>query len=330
MNEVKIACYGMSGHQILGKMPDLKRARLVAVSGVDEERFRSLKEQFPDRVGDAAYYPDLDALLGQCDFDLISLCSDYRAHQADHAIQALEAGKHVLAEKPMACSFEKLEALRRAADQAGKEVRTMNPMVYDARIWGVKEIVDSGEIGEVVHVYAMKSYPYRDTRPQDTGKDGGLTMQAGIHAVSFVRFTTGLDFAEIYCQDTKHGNPKPGDLRIASNVACRMNSGALCSMLVNYCNPHAIGFHGNDQLRVFGTKGMIELVDGFSRRMVATHEKAPREYPLGTPSHQYPQDLIDCILDGTPTLLTQEDSFRNTQVVLAAQQSADTGKPVKV
>ena len=47
------------------------------------------------------------------------------------------------------------------------------------------------------------------------------------------------------------------------------------------------------------------------------------------PPTPYPQDLIDCILDGTPTLLSQEDSFKNTEAVIRAQQSADTGRVVK-
>ena len=330
MDKVKVACHGTSGHQIVGLMPELERAELVAISGVDEQGYQELKKRLPKAVGDTPHYPDLDTLLETCDFDMVSLCSDWRAAQADDAVRCLKAGKHVLAEKPMACSLEKLEELRRAAEESGKELRTMNSMVYVPKYWGVKDIIDSGEIGEVVQVYAMKSYPYNDNRPQELGKDGGLTMQAGIHAVSFVRFVTGLEFTEIFCQDTKQGNPKEGELRRASNMTSRMSNDALCCILSNYCNPRAIGFHGNDQLRVFGTKGMVELVDGGNRRMWVTDEKAPSEFPDGKPTHKYVFDLIDCILDGTPTLLTQEDSLINTEVVLKAQQSAETGRVVKM
>lgn len=330
MDQVRIACHGTSGHQIVGLMPELKRAKLVAISGVDEQGFQALKQRLPEAVGDTPRYPDLDTLLDECEFDLISLCSDWRAAQADDAIRALKAGKHVLAEKPMACSLDKLEELRRAAEESGKELRTMNPMVYRADFWGMKGIIDRGEIGDIVQIYAMKSYPYNDSRPQELGKDGGLTMQAGIHAVSFVRFVTGLEFGEIFCQDTKQGNPKEGELRRASNLSARMDNGALCVIVSNYCNPHAMGYHGNDQLRVFGTKGMIEIVDGGNRRMFVTDDKAPSEFPDGSPTHKYVFDLVDCILDGTPTLLTQEDSLVNTEVVLKAQKSADTGEVMRM
>ena len=331
MSEVKIGIHGNRGHQILGRIPDLTRARLSAVSGVSREWFAGYREKRPDLMGGAEHFDDLDALLADGDVDLISFCSEHRADQAEHAIRALKAGKHVLCEKPMACSLEDLERLREAAEASGKEVRTMTPAIYSGCVHGLKQVVASGAIGEIIQVYALKSYPWRETRPQDTGIDGGLLMQAGIHAVGFVRYATGLEFTEVFAQDTKKGNPvAEGECRVGAQMACRMEGGVLAAILCNYCNPRAIGFHGNEQLRVFGTEGMIELVDGFQRRMLVTHEAPPSEFPDVEPDRTYPQDLVDCILDGTPTLLTQEDSFRNTEVVLQAQRSADTGEVVKL
>jgi len=303
---------------------------LTAIAGIEEKAFRELKANGPDALADAVYHPDLDALLAVDDVDLVSFCSSYRADQAAQAIRTLQAGKHVLAEKPMAVNMKDLDALRLAAEKSGKEVRTMNPMIYEPCFKGMKDVVDAGKIGEIVQIYAMKSYPYRDTRPQDRGVDGGLLMQAGIHAVSFVRYVTGLEFAEVFAQDTGKGNPKEGDLQMAGTMAFRMQEGALCAILCNYCNPRGIGFWGNDQLRVHGTEGMIELVDGQTRRMLAVHDEGASSFEDGKHEYAYLQDLVDCILDGTPTLLTQEDSFRNTEVVIRAQESADRGETLKI
>jgi len=329
MDEVKIGCWGMKGHQILRKVPELSRARLTAIGGVDESAFADLRENVPDACADAGYFPDLDAMLAS-DVDLISFCSDYRADQAKQTIRALKAGKHVLAEKPMATTWEDFDALHEAAAVSGKELRTMNPMIYEDDFKGMKDVVDAGAIGTIVQTYAMKSYPYRDSRPQDRGIDGGLIMQAGIHAVSFVRFVTGLEFAEVAAYDTGKGNPKEGDLQLGANMSFRMTDGSLCVILCNYCKPDGLPYHGNDQLRVFGDQGMIELVDGKTRRMLATNDREPTEFPDGTPDSSYPQDLIDCILDGTSTLLTQDDSFTNTRVVLRAQESATKGEILKI
>jgi predicted dehydrogenase len=329
MTEVKIALHGICGHQITDQLGKMTRCRLRAVSGVEQSWLQSLKKEKPEIAGDARWNASLEEMLGS-DVDLVSFCSPRRDGQAKEAMRALYAGKHVLAEKPLATRREDLAALKRAAEETGKRVWAMTTMIYDPRFVGMGKVVQGGVIGKVVQVLAQKSYPYRDYRPQDRGVDAGLIMQAGIHAVSFIRFVTGLEFEEVFAQQTGVGNPRKGELQMGANIACRMSDGSLASIVCNYCNPLTIGYWGNDQLRVFGTKGMIELVDGLNRRMLVTQDQGPRGFEDAEPNTCYPQDVIDCILDGTGTMLTQEDGFVNTGVVIAAQESADRGVAVKV
>jgi len=330
MSEVRIGLYGTAGHQITGTLDKLTRARLTAVAGVDEHWFRDAADRNPNTFAGARHYASLETMLEHAEIDLISFCSSRRADQCAQCIAALQAGKHVLAEKPMAFTLEDLAALQQEVDVAGRQLRTMTSMIYQPAFVGMRKAVVDGVIGQVVQSYAMKSYPYRDSRPQDRSIDGGLIRQAGIHAVGYVRYVTGLEFTEVFAQDTDCGNPKDGELQMAANIACRMNNGSLATIVCNYCNPPGIGFWGNDQLRVHGTAGMIELVDGETRRCLVCGEDAPTEFDDVDPPVSYPQDLIDCILDGTPTLLSQEDSFLNTKVVICAQQSASTGQPVQI
>ena len=326
MREVRIGCLGLRGHQILGYLPGLDRARLTALGGLTDAEAETIQRDYPD----IPLCPDLDSMLEKAAVDLISFCTIPRADQTRLVIRALKAGKHVLAEKPMATTIGDLEELRQAASESGKELRTMTPMPYAPEFVGMRKVVESGALGSLVQIYAMKSYPYHDARPQDRRVDGGIILQAGIHAVSLIRRITGLEFAEVFAQDTGIGNPKRGDLQMGAHVAFRMNSGALGVILCNYCNPNSIGYHGNDQLRLHGTKGMIELVDGATRRMLILQDKKPRRFDDVAPEKRYPQDLIDCILDGTATLLSQEDSFRNTEIVIRAQESATKGVPLKI
>lgn len=326
MREVRIGCFGLQGHQILGYLPSLERARLTALGGLTEAEAETMRRDYPD----VPLFPDLDSMIEKGEVDLISLCTTPRSDQARLVVRALQSGKHVLAEKPMATAMGDLAALRQAVSESGKELRTMTPMPYAPQFVGMRKVVESGAVGSLVQIYAMKSYPYHDARPQDRRVDGGIILQAGIHAVSLIRSITGLEFAEVLAQDTGTGNPKRGDLQMAAHVAFRMNSGALGVILCNYCNPNSIGYHGNDQLRYHGTKGMIELVDGGTRRMLVLRDEKPQSFDDVAPEKRYPQDLIDCILDGTPTLLSQEDSFRNTEIVIRAQESATKGVPLKV
>ena len=327
---VRIGCYGLNGHQIHGHIGDLRRAELTAFGGIPRERWEALCREQPERFAGAAYFEDYDTFLTRADVDLVSLCSPRRDEQAAHAAAALRAGKHVLAEKPMATTRPQWEDLRAAAETSGRHLWTMTSMIYDPAIQGMKEVVRDGRIGDIVQVYAMKSYPYHDRRPQDRGLDGGLIMQAGIHAVSFIAHVAGLGFGEVFAQDTGTGNPGQGALQMAANLACRMDHGALATIVCNYCNPPGFGSWGNDQLRIHGTRGMVELVDGFSRGTLSLGEEPPTSFPDRTPPASYPQDLVDAILDGAPTLLTQEQAFADTLTVLRAQESADTGEPLPV
>ena len=327
MDEVKIGLYGREGHQITGKVLSLTRARLTALGKVDEAWVTEIRKHIPD-LPDAPLFADFDSFIEGADCDLISICSTPRADQYDLVVKALQTGRHVLAEKPMAMTMDELDRLRQVATDSGKQLRTMTPMPYEPSYTAMRDAVESGRIGEVVQVYAMKSYPYRDARPQDRREDGGLIRQAGIHAISMIRYITGLEFTEVFAQDTGTGNPKGGELQMGANATYRMSNGAVAALLCNYCNPTGIGFHGNDQIRVHGTKGMIESVDGGTRHLMVIGDNTPVEFEGKEPPVSYPQDLIDCILDGTPTLLTQEDSFRNTEAVIRAQESADTGAVV--
>lgn len=327
MHEVKIGCFGMQGHQILSHIPSLKRARLTALGKVGDEQYASLRENLQGMT-DVPLFSDFDSFLAEADCDLVSICSTPRADQYNLVVQALRAGKHVLAEKPMALNLSDLDALRKVMEESGMELRTMTPMAYEPHYTAMRNAVRSGKLGEVVQVYAMKSYPYNDSRPQDRREDGGLIRQAGIHAVSIARYITGLEFTEVFAHDTGAGNPKDGELQLGANVTFRLSNGAVMALLCNYCNPPGIGFHGNDQIRIHGMKGMIESVDGGTRHVLATSGSGLINFDGESPPVEYPQDFINCLLDGTPTLLSAEDSFRNTEAVIRAQDSADTGKVV--
>ena len=333
MDKLKIAWYGTNGHQISGLVAELKRVHLVGVAGIPESAFAEHKAKMPSAYAAARRFEGLDELLAESGAELVSICSRRRDEQHEHIAAALEAGMHVYAEKPLATTLEGLDAIRAAAERSGKEVRSMTGMIYDPVFREMRKLVGAGRLGDVVQVFAQKSYPYHDARPQDRGVDGGLIQQAGVHAVGFVRYVTGLEFEEVFAMDTRRGNPKPGELQMAAQVAARLTGGALCTLVCNYCNPPGIGFWGNEQLRVHGTGGMAEVTDGGTRTLVALGKEQPA--PLAVPqiTAGYPdlfQDFVDHLLDGSEMLLSQEDSFTNTRVVIRAQESADCGRPLPV
>lgn len=332
MPTLKIGCYGLNGHQILGLAPELKHATITTISGITPTEFEQIKKAHSYLTDTLRWLPDLEAMLADPQIELVSLCSPRRDEQADHTVQALEAGKHVYAEKPIALTLKDLDHIRDAVERSGEELRAMTGASYAPHFTAMKEVVDCDEIGEVVQVYAQKSYPYHDRRPQDRGVDGGLILQAGIHAVTATRWVTGLEFVTISGFDTMLGNPGDGALQMAAGINFTLSNGGVGVANFNYLNPRALPYWGDDRLRVYGTNGMVECIEGATRLRVTTNDRPTRNLSAPEEKHAaHLQGFIDLLVDGTPMRVSAEDSFLETEVVIAAQRSADQGgRPIAV
>jgi predicted dehydrogenase len=223
--KLKAALYGANGHQLthLLKKPH-PLVDIHAICGM------AIPEGVVARPN---VYPTLAAMLEDGEVDFVSLCSPRRADQVQDALACLRAGKHVLAEKPSAFSEAELDMLLAEAKSAGREFREMGGTVIAHPYWALRKIVLSGEIGEVVQVFAQKSYPYFPERPQDEAVDGGLFLQVGIHAARMIEHGSGLKLRELTRMETGHGNPGEGKLKMASGFQGRLENGGLATAIAN-------------------------------------------------------------------------------------------------
>ncbi len=282
---------------------------------------KDLLEELP-----IARHDSLLALAHDPNVDLISLCSPMRSTQVDDAILCLQNGKHVYAEKPCALSEPELDRVLAAADKAGRHFREMAQTAFDSPYVQMREVVRSGELGEVVQVFVQKSYPWHESRPQDEAVDGGLTLQVGIHAARFVEHVAGVRIAALELMETTHGNPvgpavgSNGGLRMAATLQGRLENGGLAVMALNYLNPRGLGVWGNDHLRIFGAKGMVESVDGGTRTACVIGEAAPRALPALETPRDYTDDFFRFILEGKPMPLTIEEELHPLRVLLRVKR----------
>jgi predicted dehydrogenase len=329
---LNIGLYGINGHQVPAKLPESIRARVAAVAGYPSER---LDEAFgadsPERKA-VKEYATLEELLADPFIDLVSLCSPMRSTQAADARKCLEAGKHVYAEKPAALTDDDLDALLETTTRTGKHFREMAGSFLEPPIQAIRRAVERGELGTIVHVQAQKSYPWYEGRPQDHDKDGGLIRQAGVHATRFILGATGLKITAMTTVATGLGNPGDGDIHVAAASIFTLENGAVGTINYNYLNPRNFGAWGNDQIRVYGTKGMAESVDGLLRNRLCIQGREETDLPM--PPHplstDYLEHYVNCLLDGTPMPVSLQDEMSALRAVLAAYQSALTGERVTV
>jgi predicted dehydrogenase len=307
-----VGLYGSNGHQL---RPDgLARhahARLVAVANV---RAATL----PDGV---KRHDSLASLLADPAVEIVSLCSPRRADQAADAIRCLEAGKHVYAEKPVALTEAELDRVLAVAQRTGKRFHEMAGTAFAQPYLTMRQLVRDGAVGDVIQILVQKSYRYGQARAQDEAIDGGMFLQAGIHAARLVEHVGGVQILTISGWETKFGKPETGDGKIAGAVQIGLANGGLATIIINYLNPPNTGLpHGNETLRIFGTKGFIESVDGGQRTRLATPGKMTEPLERSGPARDYFDFVAASIVSGAPMPLTLEQEFHPLRMLLRAKE----------
>jgi predicted dehydrogenase len=103
-----------------------------------------------------------------------------------------------------------IDEILAVADRTRRQFREMTDTPFDPPYDALRKVVESGVLGTVVQVFAQKSYPYHDRRPQDEDIDGGLTAQVGVHALRMVELVARQRIAEVMAWETTLGNPVAG------------------------------------------------------------------------------------------------------------------------
>ncbi len=316
MKKLKVGLYGSNGHQVDGELSNIEEIDLVAVCGLPEDRILHLQSN-PIR------YDRYEEFLKHPGMELVSICSPFRSSQYEDIKAALSKGLHVYAEKPFVMDINQLDELIKFANMHQLYCREMSSTVYQSPYSEIRTIVASGQIGDVIQVFTQKSYPYADWRPQSEEVDGGLILQAGIHAVRLVEQTALRKILSISAVQTQLGNPVlHGKLGMAASFQMQLENGAVGSAIVNYLNFAGSGIWGNDHLRIFGTKGYIESIDG-GKQVKLVIGKTSQTVNAGsldqiTHFHMFVREIL-----GVPTPLPSvETELRSLRIVLKARNSA--------
>ena len=318
MSKVGVAIFGLNGHQIHSLLTHHPKAELVAAGACSREQ---LPAELPTRAS-IPIYDTLEGVLNHEQVDLVSLCSPRRADQAGHAVQCLEQGRHVYAEKPCATTEADLDAILTAADRSGAVFHEMASTAFEQPYFSMRRLVQSGTIGEVVQILAQKSYPYHARRPQDEAVDGGLICQNGVHALRLIEHVSGLQATEITALETGLGNRESGGLMMACTMIMPMENGALATAIANYLNSNAFGSWGNETLRIFGTRGFVETVDGGSRTRLCLENEDLGPFDAGDPGWGWFGGVLDDVLGMGKMPIPLEEEVHPTRMVLRAKAAA--------
>jgi xylose dehydrogenase (NAD/NADP) len=306
---------------LIGPLRTSKRNCLLAVASRTQEKADAYaREKKIERA-----YGSYEELLADPEIDVIYNPLPNHLH-AEWTVRAVEAGKHILCEKPLALSLKDVDAIAEAARQHGKAVAEAFMYRSHPQTFKVREIVQSGKLGKVRLVRG--SFTFVMTNPNDyrwnPEMGGGSLWDIGCYPLSFTRTILGVEPLEVFgwqvTGPTGVDETFVGQLRFPGEVFAQFD----CSIKVQY---HVFMEIVGDEatLRIPtpfnpGVRQVLELRQGEQVETITI--KGPETYVSEV------EDMADAILLGKPQVVSLADSRVNVAAILALFESAKTGKPV--
>ncbi|MFC5471381.1 Gfo/Idh/MocA family protein [Cohnella suwonensis] len=326
-------------------------ARIVAICDVNEERARKVAAKY----GADKTFTDYHRLLADPDIDAVSICTWNNTH-APISIAALEAGKHVLVEKPLARTVEEALAIERAVRSTGKLLQVGFVRRYDPNVKMLREFADRGEFGELY--YAKASTIRRLGNPGGWFADversgGGPLIDIGVHVIDLVWYLMGRPKAKTVSGNVynKLGNRsnvkhlsfyKAADYDASKNTVedlasavIRFENGASLMVDVSY-SLHAKKDEGT--VKLYGAKGSFEIdpevvivTEKYDTILNIEPQTDSKAGFSGDPAFQNEIDhFIDCIANGTEQISPVEDGVEIMKILSAIYESAAKGEEVRL
>ena len=258
MSRVKVGLVGLGywGPNLARNFDHL--ADLAALCDFDQE----LRESFATRYPRTRVTAEFEEMLADPELEAVVIATPVPTHYA-LAKQALEAGKHVLVEKPPAMKGAEMDELVALAVERDLVLMPGHLLLYHPGVRKLKELVDSGELGDVLCVY---------TNRQNLGivrANENALWSLGVHDLSVILWLLGEEPSEVvaYGQDFV----QPG---IEDVVFCflRFPSGKIAHMHLSWLDPHKMR-----KMTVVGNEKMVVFDDMELERKVTVYEKGPWE-----------------------------------------------------
>lgn len=318
------------------------QAKLWGYYDLNQDRAKDLAEQYGGKV-----YPSWRDLLADPDIHAVSVCAANNAH-AEITIAALEAGKHVLCEKPMATTLEECEAMVAAAQKSGKYLMIGHNQRLAKAHAKARKLVEEGAIGDIVTFRTTFGHGGPETWSVDPGKATwffdkkkaamGAMADLGIHKTDLIQFLTGQKVVETTAVVTTLDKKGPDGrlIGVDDNAVCiyRMSGGAVGTMTASWTY---YGAEDNSTI-LYGTRGIMRIYDDPAYSIkITTADGENILYDIDqiqTNDNQTKSGVIDLFMDslvnGTPPEISGEEALSAMRAVFASIRSAETGERVTV
>jgi len=354
MKKIKAAVIGTGGISevhISGYLAMPERVELYALCDIDEEK--ALKKAEKYNVPKERVYTDYNEMLKDPEIDVVSVCTWNAAH-APATIAALNAGKNVICEKPMAMNAEEAKAMQEAAERNGKLLMIGFVRRYgnDCRV--ARDFIEGGNVGDIY--YAKATYLRRHGFPGGWFGDknysgGGPLIDLGVHVIDLARYLMGnhlpvsvygVTSNKLGCRpdlkstkseyvSTSRGGNYDFNVEDFAAAMVRFDNGAVLSVEASFDLNIKEGV-GN--LELFGTKGglklspELELFTNLNGYMVNVSSYTSTALSFEGLFENEIAHFIDCVNGEKQCISPAEDGVVLMKILDAIYESARTGHEV--
>mgnify|MGYP006294614871 CR=1 FL=1 len=311
-----------------------------AVCDIVEPRAQEMARKYHCKA-----YTDYQEMLLDPDLDAIIVAATNTTH-AEMSIAALEAGKHVLCEKPMATSLEDARKMIEAAEKSNKKLMIAHNQRLEPANKKAKMILKSGSLGEVLTFTSVFGHPGSENwaidgadtwffRKEITGL--GVLGDLAIHKLDLLRWLLEDDYTEVTAfMDTLNKSYPSGELiDVEDNALCllKTHKGAMGNVVASWTYQKE-----NNSTTIYCENGVLEIyvhpdypiVVHYDHQNVEYHQVGKKSTNVEQVKSGIVDAFVDAIVDDKQVPIPGIEGYKALEAVIACQEAAKSGKVIKI
>lgn len=324
MTRVALVGYGYWGVNLLRNLTSIKQSKVEIVCDSREERLKAINETYPG-INTTTSFEDV---INNDQVEAVVIATPTFSHY-ELARKALQAGKHVLVEKPLTATTEQAEELIELATTKGLQLMVDHTFLYSGAVEYMKELVESGEIGTL---------KYFDSTRINLGllqPDVNVLWDLAPHDISILSFLQKEQPTSVNATGVSHtGN----GIENIAYMTLNYNSGFIAHFNCSWTSPVKLRttlIGGDKKMIVYDDINPTEKVKiydtGYECKTLEDRTKIYVDYRVGDinipkvsthePLRKMLEDFLSCIQTGSTPVSSWEVGLRTVKILQAAQQS---------
>jgi predicted dehydrogenase len=290
----------------------------------------AVRERLAQTFGGARFTDSLDAVLADPELDAVVLATPVPTH-AELAIRVLEAGKHCFVEKPLARSAADAERVLEAAETADRIVMVGHLLEYHPGVRKLKDVVDSGELGEIHYIYSNR------LNLGQLRADENALWSLGAHDVSVLLLLAGEEPYEVTARGESYMRDGIEDVVFGF---LRFPSGLAAHLHLSWLDPHKerrFTVVGSKRMATFDDmalerkltiydKGFDEAADTYGEYITRSGEATSPQIANAEPLRLECQHFVECVRDRTVPTSDGHSGLRVVRVLEELQRALEQSR----